>query len=191
MTCRNMKFLFIFILLLSFLINGCAVVTSDSIIGTPAPLSAGEWDGTWRNEDVAVQVKVMDDRQGILKVAWFESENRDLLPETMRLQITKGENWRYANVLEGSIYKDLAKYGWGRIQKEGERILFWYPNAERFGQDVRSGALDGQVHEEKKEHQPGFWVQLKDSGSRIVDQVESGGAEYFLWDKPLTFIKID
>ncbi len=186
-----MKKIFLFILS-AFFLTACAVVTSENIIGGAAvQLSPEAWNGMWRNEDTALHIKVVDAENGLVKIAWFEDKDNDLKPESITVQITKGEKWEYLTLLDGSLYKDLEKYCWGRIEKEGERILFWLPDPERFELAVQSDILQGKVIKIKKENYPSTHVQLKGSAHEIIKQVESGGGDYFLWDKPMTFIKTD
>lgn len=178
----------------ALLVAGCAVVTSENIIGdTPVQLSPEAWDGTWKNEDTALQLKVLDAEKGLLKIAWFEDKDGELKPESLTVQIRKGEQWEYLTLLEGELYNDLTleKYCWGRIEKQGKRILFWLPNPERFELAVQSNALEGKVIKVKKENYPSTHVKLTGSPQKLIQQVESGGGEYFLWDKPLTLLKID
>ena len=188
---RNMKKILFFIIS-AFFLTGCAVVTSENIIGSAAVQLAPEaWNGIWRNEDIALHIKVIDPEQGLVKIAWFEDKGNDLQPETITVQITQGEKWQYLTLLDGSLYKDLEKYCWGRIEKEGKRLLFWLPDPERFELAVQANSLAGKVITIKKENYPSTHVRLSGSAEMIIKEVESGGGAYFLWDKPLTFIKID
>ena len=191
-----MKTVFLLIVTLGSLafLTGCAVVTSENLIGdTAVQLSPEAWNGTWRNEETALQLKVIAPENGLLKIAWFEEKDNELQPESLTVQIRKGEQWEYLNLLEGSLYKDLAlaKYCWGRIEKEGKRLLFWLPNPERFERAVASDTLKGKVIKTKKENSPSTHIRLNASSRKLIQQIESSGGEYFLWDKPLTFIKID
>ncbi|XCN72846.1 MAG: hypothetical protein Q3M24_21590 [Candidatus Electrothrix aestuarii] len=191
-----MKTVFLLIVTVCFLtfLAGCAVVTSENLIGdTAVQLSPEAWNGTWKNEETALQFKVIDPENGLLKIAWFEEKDNELQPESLTVQIRKGEQWEYLNLLEGSLYNDLAleKYCWGRIEKEEKRLLFWLPNPERFELAVQSDMLQGKVIKTKKENSPSTHVRLNASSQKLIQQVESNGGDYFLWDKPLTFIKID
>ncbi|MCI5140453.1 MAG: hypothetical protein D3909_01705 [Candidatus Electrothrix sp. ATG1] len=186
-----MKKIFFFIVSACFL-AGCAVVTSKNIMGSAAvQLSPEAWNGMWKNEDTVLQLKVIDAENGVVKIAWFEEDNNDVQPESITVQITKGEKWEYLTLLDGSLYKDIEKYCWGRIEKEGKRILFWFPDPEQFERAVQSNILNGKVIKIKKENYPSTHVRLSGSVQKIIKQVETGGADYFLWDKPLTFLRID
>lgn len=170
------------------------MVTSENIIGSAAvQLSPEAWNGIWRNEDTVLQLKVVDADKGLVNIAWFEDKDNELQPDSIAVQISKGEKWEYLTLVTGSLYNDLEleKYCWGRIEKEGERILFWLPNPERFERAVQSKTLKGNVIKIKKEKYPSTHVKLTGSAQEIIKQVESGGADYFLWDTPLTFIRID
>ncbi|MCI5208171.1 MAG: hypothetical protein D3910_05140 [Candidatus Electrothrix sp. ATG2] len=176
----------------TFLLTGCAVVTSDNIIGNaPTQLSPENWNGTWRNEDTVLQVKVLDAENGLIKIAWFEDKDKDLQADSITVQIRKGEKWEYLTLLEGSIYKDIGKYCWGRVKKESKRLLFWFPDPERFEQAVQAKILTGEVMKTKKENTPSTHIKLSGPAQDIIRQVESGKGDYFLWDTPLTFLKID
>jgi hypothetical protein len=181
-----------FLILSACFLTSCAVVTSENIIGSAAvQLSPEAWNGMWRNEDTALHIKVVDAENGLVKIVWFEDKDNDLKPESITVQITQGEKWEYLTLLDGSLYKDLEKYCWGRIEKEGKRILFWLPDPERFELAVQAKILKGKLIQIEKENYPSTHVQLKGSAQEIIKQVEAGRGDYFLWDKPMTFIKMD
>lgn len=186
-----MKKTLLFIVSALFL-TACTVVTSENIIGSGSvQLSPEAWDGIWRNEETALHLKVVDPAKGLIRIAWFEEKDNNLKPETITAQIGKGEQWQYLTLLEGSLYKDLDRYCWGRIKKEGRRILFWLPDPERFERAVQDKVLKGQVIKTKQEDTPGTHVRLSGSAEEIIGEIESRGGAYFLWDTPLTFIKGD
>ena len=105
----------------------------------------------------------------------------------------KGIEWFYFNVLpeNGSSNSD---YTWGRVQINGNKIIFWHTASKVFAKAIEERKINGTI--EKESHEDGkFSFQtsdmiLTDSAINIVTLVETSDNPYFLWDDPMIFIKM-
>lgn len=78
---------------------GCNVVYSTKPMGEKAvSISAVEWEGTWIHSEGAMTVTVIDSVNGILKVAWVETEGKELTFELSEAYLRKFGAWVFVSV---------------------------------------------------------------------------------------------
>jgi hypothetical protein len=147
---------FCFVLLFSSLLllaaSGCNSVYSIKPMGkNPVPLSPEEWDGTWiailegnsKNVFNLVTVKVIDEKQGLLRAAAIAADNVDIGLQTTTIHIRESNSTLFASRLANP---SSDRYVWGLIFKEGGKIILWVPAPKSFGELVNDGTLPGSVY---------------------------------------------
>jgi len=181
-----------------FLIIGlisCTNVLSVHPIGDkPCQLVPDEWDGIWHSDGMAMALKVTDQAKGLIDVAWIEEKGGVLEMESFHCVIRNGQNWMYLNVKDND-HPDLNAYLWGRLKKDGSTLMFWLPESSRFKQAVEQGTLttkpaETNVAGKTDSQELSGDIILSDPSKKITDLIESHGAEYFEWDKPLVLFKL-
>jgi hypothetical protein len=180
---------------LIFGIISCTNVLSVHPLGdAPCPLIPEEWDGIWHSDEMAMTLKVTDRTKGLIDVAWIEEKSGVLDMETFHCEVRHGPKWMYLNVKDDD-QPDIKAYLWGRIKKEGSTLMFWLPESNRFKQAVDQGTLAARPArtktDEKTETQKTSGdIILSDPSTKITGLIESHGAEYFEWDRPLVLFKL-
>jgi hypothetical protein len=179
---------------LCLLLFGCSSVTSQHPVGLePYPITGEEWDGTWLCDDALITIQVMDGAKGILQLAWIDKKSNSLQFESLTCQVSKGRKWFYANVLEESGKKADGTYFWGKIAKDGRKIVIWRPSVAAFREAVAAKRLQARVttpDPAKTDTYRDDSVHLLDSPETIIDLVEKSGSTYFEWEEPMILVKI-
>ena len=178
-------------LLLAF-ITSCSSVVSKYAVGLEDhSIIAGEWNGTWFNENETIKIHVMDESKGIIALAWIEHSQKGFKFESMTCQIKRGKNWLYANVLEIPNEK-VDGYYWGKLKKENRRILLWLPSAEAFREAAeaqQTNAIVDVTHSTKLKMETTETVKLLDNPEKIVNLIEISGSKFFQWEDPIVLIQ--
>jgi hypothetical protein len=131
------------VLALALCAASCSAVHSERPVGDEVLAAAPEeWNGTWLHKDGAIQVKVVDGPNGVMRVAWPEDKGGEFKLESYTLQLRKSGAWTFVNLREEG---EGERYLWGRFRKDGAQVIVWTPDAEKFKALVRSGALPGKV----------------------------------------------
>ncbi len=149
------------------LFAACDVVLSTDPVGRePMAIEAEEWQGTWTADDGAFTVSVPEGDPGRVELAWIEEEDGRPVLKTTPVHLRSAGEWVFASLANeeesgsgppgsgppGSGQPESGRpqevrYLWGRLAKDGDRILFWLPRAEKFQQLVEEGVLPGTVEE--------------------------------------------
>ncbi len=195
-----MKTISIFLSLLTVaLISSCATVVSKYPVGIKKQtLTSKDWNGTWFNKDEIIKIKVKDETNGIIQLSWIEDKEKEFKLESIIVQILKGKQWLYANVLEMENQKIDTDFFWGRIKKEDKQIVFWPPSSEAFKKAAESKKIQARIHKTQTKLNGKKFVQdtgsekiqLLDKPEKIIDLIENKGSQYFYWEDPLVLIKI-
>ena len=133
--------------------------------------------------------KIQRNRVGGLPTtaAWIEGmelESYDTL-------IRQSEGWLFFNIKDKSEDSDEHGYFWGRIKRDGNTILLWDPDVEKFRSLVREGVLPGEVKksgDNKEKDSDVILGELSAEHIRVLTSGEHG--VLFNWDKPLVLIKL-
>jgi hypothetical protein len=186
--------------MLNFL--GCSSVTSNRPIGIEnCILNEKDWNGVWAmpgNEDF-FKIKVVDKENGIVKVVSIKEKDNHFELSEIILQIKKGKKWIYANILEEDGRKTNEKYFWSKIIIENGRIIYWFPLVQAFLEASETKKIKAIVHKpapvstnkEALDDSKAVSVILDDEPEAIIDLIENGNENYFEWEHPVMFVKIN
>ncbi len=131
--------------------SGCSIVRSTGPMGaSPVSLVPEEWNGTWQAPGSSgfCVVQVTDPEAGKMDVALLGIEDEQIRMRTLHVQIRQSGDWTFFSVpvqefaKQGDDVKD--GYFWGRIKKEGDRVVFWLPHFKRIEAAVAEGRLPGR-----------------------------------------------
>jgi hypothetical protein len=173
-------------LLLSFSLSGCAAVYVKSLPGEgPLVLTASEWEGEWiGGDEVIVSIKVIDSQRGVLQLAGVDYDPNNqprLAVETVHLR--KWGNFLFAcapTQLDGNI----PAYFWARVERIGDRIIFWVPKHQKIKDLVEAGKLPGTIEKD------GDVVlgDLKGHDYEILTSEKEG--VLYQWDNPGVLVRL-
>jgi hypothetical protein len=170
-----------FTLLLSALIFGCATVSSVEPVGErPKEISQNEWDGTWIHKDHSIRIKVLNEQQGLLQVAWVEEKGGGLKFESYRVAIRESGGWIFGNVKEK---EDVASHYWALMKKEAGQIVVWTPDPAQFRKLIQTGVLLGKV-----ETNDVILEKLTPDDLKAILSGDKGVC--FEWQNPVVFFRI-
>jgi hypothetical protein len=168
-------------LLLSALILGCATVSSVEPVGErPKEVSQNEWNGTWIHKDHSITIKVLNQQQGLLQVAWVEEKEGGLKLESHQVAIRESGEWIFGNVKEKG---DAASHYWALIKKEAGQIVVWTPDPAPFRKLVQTGVLRGKV-----ERYDVILEKLTPDDLKVILSGDKGIC--FEWQNPVVFFRI-
>lgn len=168
-------------LLLSVSIFGCATVSSVEPVGErPKGILQNEWGGTWINKDHSITIKVLNESQGLLQVAWVEEKEGGLKFESHQVAIWESGEWIFGNVKEK---ENAASHYWALIKKEAGQIIVWTPDPAQFRKLVQKGDLRGKAERDD--------VILEKLTSDDLKGILSGNKGVcFEWQNPVVFFRI-
>ena len=130
---------------------GCAHVYKTGPMGkNPVPLSPQEWDGTWialmeGNENAflkPITVKVIDEKQGLLRAAAIEADNVGFTLHAATIHIRETDNTLFASRRENPA---SDRYLWGVLIKGPGKIFLSLPAVKKFHELVDEGTLPGAL----------------------------------------------
>ena len=131
--------------------SGCSVVRSVEPMGaSPVALIPEEWDGTWHTPGSSAfcVAKVSDAANGELDVAVLGIEDERIRMRTLHVRIRQSGDWLFFSVPAREFSNSDADakdgYFWGRLKKEGDRVVFWLPHFARIEAALSEGRLPGK-----------------------------------------------
>ena len=166
------------------IIAGCNVVYSTKPMGEKAvSISTEEWKGTWIHSDGALTVTVIDSVRGILKVAWVETEGKELMFELSEAYLGESGAWLFVSVPDNDN-PDKTQFLWGRVKKDDNQVIIWWPDVSEFKVLVENGALPGIAESDGN-------VVLGDLTSEHLKLITSSAKGALLdWEKPFVLIRL-
>ncbi len=174
-------------------LSGCSNVVSKHPVGAENyNTSSKSWDGTWLSEGEFVKIKVMDEPNGIVKLAWIEEKDNDIKFESITCQIKKGSNGLYLNVQAKPDDELTGFYYWGKVKKEKHKILFWLPSVEAFKQASEAKKIQATMEKtdpDKQGKQRIKNIKLLDDPKVILALVEGDGGKYFDLENPIVLVR--
>ena len=170
-----------FALLTVALISGCAAVSSVGPIGDgPKEISQNEWGGTWVNKGHSITIKVSDEQNGLLQVAWVEEKEAVLKLESYQAAIRESGEWIFGNVKKK---EDSPFHYWALIKKDAGQISVWAPDPAQFRKLVQTGNLRGKVE--------GYNTMLEKLTLDDLKGIPSGDkGACFEWQNPIVFFRL-
>jgi len=178
--------------LLAIVATGCAHVYNTGPMGkNPVPLSPQEWDGTWialmeGNDNPflkPITVKVIDEKQGLLRAAAIEADNVGFTLHTTTIHIRETDNTFFASRLENPA---SDRYLWGVLIKGPGRIFLSLPAVNKFHELVDEGTLHGVLIPGDGETED---VLLEDLTEMHMERIARDG-DLFLLNFPFVYIRI-
>jgi hypothetical protein len=138
------------------------------------------WDGQWVYAGGALTAKIHDASNGVLSIAWIETEGPAFTCKTARVHVRDSGPWTYASLREDGDEKD--GYLWARVRLSDRTLIAWMPDAGRFRQLVADGALPGATNRHE--------VTLGELAPRHYELLRNtSNPPPFVWDEPLIFIR--
>lgn len=157
---------------------GCGgVLSTHPVGGEPVRLVAEQWEGTWIGDDGPLEIRVSDAAAGRLELGWIESGVAGFELETATIELRRLDDWTIGSLHPGIDPAD-EHFLWMRVERDGDRLLAWMPDAEEFGRLIGEGALPGRVEDGEvilARLEPRHLARIRD---------ESGGP-LFVWDEPM------
>ena len=134
--------------LLLLALPACNAVYVDEPIGErPLVLDPEEWEGTWLVGGGTVVMEVVDQNEGLLKIAWVEGGYQGGLElESAIIQLRGYDDWIFGTLMEyESDDAEGAGYPWGIARQGDDQILILLPDVGKFRALVEAGDLPGRV----------------------------------------------
>ena len=178
--------------LLAIVAIGCAHVYKTGPMGkNPVPLSPQEWDGTWialmeGNDNPSLKtitVKVIDEKQGLLRAAAIEADNVGFTLHTATIHIRETDNTLFASRLE---HPASDRYLWGVLIKGPGRIFLYLPAVVKFRELVDEGTLPGALLPGGGESED---VLLEDLTETHMERIGRDG-DLFILNFPFVYTRI-
>jgi hypothetical protein len=168
----------------SLLAAGCKGVYATRPVGEkPAVIVARNWEGTWMNEDQdqVFRLSVRDAEKGILEVSDFQGEAKKPPDGVFEVFILQGGERLFAS-MKDCDHPERETYLWGQINKNGNRILIWAPDHEKFKDLVEKGLLPGKAEDDAV-----ILGDLKPEHYAIISSDSSG--VLYDWENPIVLIR--
>jgi hypothetical protein len=114
----------------------------------PVTLAPEEWDGTWLTSDGSAVVEVTDGPNGILKLAFVDG----LEMEILEVHVRSSGDWMFGSFIgpepdpaENTGGGHQAKFYWARIRHDPDQIVIWSPDTSKLRTLVEEGILPGNL----------------------------------------------
>jgi len=123
---------------------GCPAVYVDRPIGEdPIKLDAADWDGTWIGSDAALVIRVKDGENGILQIAWIETEGEQFIMKTGTAYVRQSSGQTLISLRDEET--TTTRYLWGVLSRTDEQMVVLAPNPDKFAALLESGRLPGRI----------------------------------------------
>jgi hypothetical protein len=161
---------------------GCTKVASLTPVGErPLEVLPKDWDGTWLNREQPVKIRVVDQKNGVLEVAWAEEKGKRFVLESYQIQLRQAGAWTFGNLKNG---EGPAPYLWGLVQKEPSQLIIWPPDPKHFKKLVQTGVLPGKVEKD------GDVVLKQLTPEQLKAMMSEAQGVCFDWKKPMVFFRL-
>jgi hypothetical protein len=168
--------------LFGVILCGCSAVYSTDPIGEKAcRLSGQDWEGTWINKETFLSVKVTDAGNGMIRAAWIESSDHGDKLESYEVQLRQSGELVFGNVKtdDGS---GRALYVWGLVKRDGNELICWKPDVDKFRDLCAKGELPC-----KEEEGNLTLTTLSPEHVKTINSEKKG--VLYQWHDPLVFIR--
>ena len=168
-------------LMIVLVVCGCTKVASVTPVGErPQEIFPADWNGTWINKEQHVKIRVADQQNGVLEVAWVEEKGGRFMLESYQIQMREAGEWTFGNFKD----KDSpALYLWGLVKKDQSQIIIWPPDLAHFKKLVQTGVLPGNVEK------GGDVVLKKLTSEQIKTMMSEASGVGFNWKTPIVFFR--
>ena len=187
---------YLFLIVSAFLLSAsaCSVVTVTEPIGEePVQLKPEQWEGLWKlyyysfdndEEEAFVVIEVSDSEKGVLKVTHIGRK-----PESFQVYLRESNGWMFGSYRDPEKPDDKDMF-WGRFKKNGDRIVIWIPNYDRFSDLVKNGLLPGHPNTGEQPDNDNYLV-LSGVRPEQMDLITSGSkGVLFEWEFPFFMVRV-
>jgi hypothetical protein len=169
-------------LMIVVVVCGCMKVASMTPVGEhPKKILHDDWDGTWINKEQTVKIKVAEQQNGVLQVAWVEEKGGHFVLESYQIEMWEAGKWIFGNY---NTKESQAPYLWGLVKKDQSQIIIWTPEQSYFRKLVQTGILPGYVEK------GGDVVLKRLSSEHLQEMMSPARSECFNWKTPIVFIRL-
>lgn len=124
--------------------SGCSSVYVPAAIGEkPHALDPAAWEGLWWVEGDAAMARVVDAAGGELRLSGMNSRDGKVVLTSATLFIRESGDGLFASIQMEETPK--GQFVWAWLKRDGDRIVGWAPDVDRFRQLVQAGKLKGVV----------------------------------------------
>lgn len=161
-----------------FLLSACSMVYSPKPMGeAPVVLKADSWDGNWIHPEGVIAIKVTDSRKGEMEISFVD----DGAVEKHSILIKKSGDWVFGSLKEEN---ELPRYLWARLKKEGNQLLVWTPDSDKFKHLIEKKIIPGSLDSD------GNIVLGELSSDNIKSIASSEHGVLFDWDEPMVLFRV-
>jgi hypothetical protein len=82
---------------------------------------------------------------GLLEIAWVEEGDTGFKLESYQAHLMKCGEWMFCSLKS----QDSELYLWGRLKRNDNQLVIWFPDTARIRALVEAGSLPGKVDEDK------------------------------------------
>lgn len=166
---------------------GCYEVLSPRPMGElDVKLIPEEWDGVWFVSDSDFVVfKVADPETSSLQASFLErDETGSPVLEHTSFFVRESGDWLFISMPNvNEEHTEPVEYHWGRAKKDGDTLLVWLPDHDKFEKLVNEGVLPGETASTDVK-----LGELDSSHYAILTSEERG--VLFDWDEPIILRRI-
>jgi hypothetical protein len=163
-------------------LSGCSAVYVTKPVGDVVPrVKAADWDGTWVNKNGAVTLRVQDGEAGKIRMAWVEWGIHGPRLESQEIQLLQSGDVLFANVKEAEE-NGQTLYVWARVKREGDEMICWVPDVDRFKAASRSGQFPFREKDDSV-----VLGELTPDHLKFLASAEAGAL--YRWDDPVVFTR--
>jgi hypothetical protein len=162
---------------------GCFEVVSLNPMGESAlKLNPAEWDGVWLlSDDDLVIFKVANPDDGLIEASFLERGESGPVFKRSTVYVREAEGWVFISMAQESEgATDVVGYSWGRLKKDGNTLIVWMPDHDKFESLVDEGILPGDTRSTD------VHLGILESSHYAVITSEQRGV-LFEWDNPIIF----
>jgi hypothetical protein len=161
---------------------GCYEVISLSPMGESAlKLNPDEWDGLWLlSDDEFVIFKVISPDDGLIQGSFLEQGESGPILKHSTIHIREAGGWHFISMAQEAEGTDVVRYSWGRLKKDGNTLVVWMPDHDKFERLVEEGIVPGDTQSTDV-----HLGTLNSSHYTLITSEERG--VLFEWDNPIIF----
>jgi len=190
----------LFLLIAALGLSGCEAVFTQQPVGDElVKLDPEVWQGTWLSDEIVVLTTVLDADKGLLQAAWVERAADGARFESVTGSVRRTGDMLFLNMQHGQFEDqaaggasanettegppDVPEFYWARIENDGHRAVFWWPDVAQITVAVNEGKLPGTIKQDKD-------VLLGALDATQLALINAPANNLLKWSQPVTFIRI-
>lgn len=177
---------FLTLVLVVFLMGGCAAVYVPEPVGEEAVVLDSSWTGSWLHDDGIIVTQIGHAESGLLKLGWIEYEDGNLVLKDHSVYIRSHGKHMFASVRD--VESDHG-YTWMLVDRPSANVVvIWSPKAKTFRALISEGKLEGEILFPDNEHNNN--VVLEGLPPELLDQIVDPSAHLLGWEHPFTLMRV-